>query len=181
MDIYSNEEPGIYVNYQAPVEADDDYEYVPPPATPSSVIVSQPSTGQAKPSARPSEGGNGVHVPPATQGSTRPFSVNEGKRDWSTDLFLSVTGNPQEKSFFVNAKQAFHDCGCVWCMMCHVARRLGDAEYLPFLPCTGPAVRFKVRIVGGITGSLLNDCLVTSCCWPCAVCQMHRELEIIGI
>ncbi|KAK7492087.1 hypothetical protein BaRGS_00016751 [Batillaria attramentaria] len=115
--------------------------------------------------------------------SDKIYSVDaeQTSRDWSTDLFFSIRGNPHKKSSKDNAKRAICDCACVPCMMCSIAERLGDPRYLPFVPCTGTAVRFKVRILGGITGSICEDCMVTSFCWPCAVCQMHREMEDIGI
>ncbi|KAK7108484.1 uncharacterized protein [Littorina saxatilis] len=111
------------------------------------------------------------------------YSVDgeQTNRDWATRLFFSITGSPHKRQVKENFKQTCRDCGCVPCMMCSIAKRLGDPGYLPFVPCTGPAVRFKVRILGGISGTIGNDCLVTSCCWPCAVCQMHREMDDIGI
>ena len=35
-------------------------------------------------------------------------------------------------------------------MTCDVAKSLGDPGWLPYVPCTGAALRFKVRILGGI-------------------------------
>ncbi|KAL8575522.1 hypothetical protein ACOMHN_059587 [Nucella lapillus] len=103
------------------------------------------------------------------------------KREWSSDLFYSVTGKPHHRPFMDNAKQAVRDCCCLPPMLCSVARRLGEPPFLPFLPGTSTALRFKVRILGSISGSIGHDCLVTSCCWSCAVCQMYRELDDIGL
>ncbi|XP_076466164.1 uncharacterized protein LOC143297632 [Babylonia areolata] len=104
-----------------------------------------------------------------------------GKREWTSGLFQSMTRRPPNRKLVNHVLLAVKDCCCVPCMMCAMAGRLGDPPYLPFLPCTGPALRLKVRILGAITGSIGRDCVVTSCCWPCAVCQMYRELEHIGI
>lgn len=108
-------------------------------------------------------------------------SSEQTNREWASDLYFSINGKPHIRSCKDKALRASKDCGSLTCMMCNIAARLGDPQYLPFVPCTGPAIRFKVRILGGISGTICNDCLVTTFCWPCAVCQMHREMDDIGL
>ena len=57
----------------------------------------------------------------------------------------------------------FVDTCTLSCKMCSIARRLGDPQYLPFVPCTGVAVRFKVRILGGIAVSIINNHFLCVC------------------
>lgn len=184
---YEKERVSVYENYHAP----------------DVVVIRHHQPVMAQPTAKPrtgepiannsdddgtcenqSETKHGTqHVPRESASADKIYSLDgeQNSRDWSSDLFFSIRGNPLKSSFKDNFKRAIRDCFCVPCMMCSIAERLGDARYLPYVPGTRTAVRFKVRILGGITGSICKDCVVTSCCWPCAVCQMHREMDDIGI
>lgn len=125
---------------------------------------------------------NRAQGPASTKTRTSIYSDgNPNNREWDSELFYSLNGKPQHRSFKENALTALKDCGNLPCTMCSVASRLGDPKYLPFVPCAGPAIRFKVRVLGGIKGTILNDCLVTTCCGPCAYCQMLREMDEIGL
>ncbi|XP_064599262.1 placenta-specific gene 8 protein-like [Liolophura sinensis] len=86
-------------------------------------------------------------------------------------------------------------CGCfenkrhcllgtfLWpCMKCHMANRIGE---FPGVGCLVPggllAMRVKIRTLLGIKGSICQDCAVVTFCEPCAVCQMSRELDKMGL
>ncbi|XP_033739639.1 placenta-specific gene 8 protein-like isoform X1 [Pecten maximus] len=95
-----------------------------------------------------------------------------GHRDWSTGLC-----------------GCFSDCGsclmtfcCMPCMECRNASRLGECCCLPYC-CVGSnvAMRARLRTLGGIQGSICNDICVLACCQMCAVCQMSRELDYMGL
>ncbi|KAK3104903.1 hypothetical protein FSP39_012943 [Pinctada imbricata] len=62
-----------------------------------------------------------------------------------------------------------------------VATRLGETPFMALIPCAVFALRIKIRSTFGIKGSLVGDFWSTLCCEPCAVCQMTRELDKIGI
>ncbi|KAK7480200.1 hypothetical protein BaRGS_00028585 [Batillaria attramentaria] len=97
----------------------------------------------------------------------------EGHRDWSTGLC-----------------GCFTDCGsclctycCLPCMMCRLASRLNECPLMPYCVPGGGliAMRTKVRTMGGIQGSICNDCMATTCCGPCVVCQLSREMDNMGL
>ncbi|XP_033741382.1 placenta-specific gene 8 protein-like [Pecten maximus] len=96
----------------------------------------------------------------------------QGHRDWSTGLC-----------------GCFSDCGsclatyfCLPCMECRNATRLGECCLLPYC-CAGSniAMRARLRTLGGIRGSILGDICALSCCYMCAVCQMSREMDNMGM
>ncbi|GFO38350.1 placenta-specific gene 8 protein-like [Plakobranchus ocellatus] len=108
-------------------------------------------------------------------------SANNGNRDWVRDLFEPLKDVRKSKNKCSTLSKLLCQCIRVPCMTCDVAKTLGDPAWLPYVPCTGAALRFKVRILGGIQGTIADDCIVTSCCCPCAVCQMYTEIEDIGL
>ncbi|KAL3882244.1 hypothetical protein ACJMK2_028606 [Sinanodonta woodiana] len=106
--------------------------------------------------------------------TSQPMVVGNvmGHREWSTGLF-----------------DCFSDCGtclmgyfCLPCTMCTIASKQGDCACMPFcVPGAMVALRARIRTLGGIRGSICNDCLVMSFCGGCAVCQLHRELNNMGL
>ncbi|XP_070191239.1 placenta-specific gene 8 protein-like [Littorina saxatilis] len=101
-------------------------------------------------------------------------------------LLVSLDGH---RDFSTGLCGCFEDCGsmlCTWCcfpcMMCRLATRLNECCCMPF--CVAGAIlpmRTKVRTMGGIQGSICNDCLASVCCLPCAVCQLSREMDNMGL
>ncbi|XP_076466234.1 placenta-specific gene 8 protein-like [Babylonia areolata] len=71
---------------------------------------------------------------------------------------------------------------CSPCMMCRLANRMKECA---FICCAIPggftAMRVKLRTMGGIQGSICQDCLITHFCCICAACQMSRELDAMGL
>ncbi|RUS89434.1 hypothetical protein EGW08_002807 [Elysia chlorotica] len=104
-----------------------------------------------------------------------------GSRDWAKDLFEPLMDVRKSSNKRSTLAKLLCQCVRVPCMTCDVARSLGDPAWLPYVPCTGAALRFKVRILGGIQGTIADDCIVTSFCCPCAVCQMSTEIDDIGL
>ncbi|KAL8570873.1 hypothetical protein ACOMHN_023546 [Nucella lapillus] len=96
----------------------------------------------------------------------------EGHRSWSTGMFGCLM-----------------DCRSCLCtyyifpvMMCRLASRLNECPLMPCcVPCSIVAMRTKVRTMGGIEGSICGDCVATSCCYGCTVCQLSRELDNMGL
>ncbi|KAL8570865.1 hypothetical protein ACOMHN_023538 [Nucella lapillus] len=75
---------------------------------------------------------------------------------------------------------------CTYCclpvMMCRVSVRLNECPLMPCLvPCTMATIRTKVRTMGGIEGSICEDCVATCCCFMCTVCQLSREMDFMGL
>ncbi|KAL5005597.1 hypothetical protein ScPMuIL_016755 [Solemya velum] len=96
----------------------------------------------------------------------------QGHRDWTTGLF-----------------GCFSDCGsclCTWCclpcMLCTLSTRLGDCMCMPYcVPGSSIAMRTRVRTLGGIQGSVCSDCVATTICGACVICQMSREMDAMGL
>ncbi|XP_061177272.1 placenta-specific gene 8 protein-like [Saccostrea echinata] len=96
----------------------------------------------------------------------------EGHRQWSTGLF----------DCFSDIKTCIIGYFCLPCTLCNLASRTGECCCMPYFVSGGTVVmRSRIRTIGGIQGSACNDCMVLSCCVPCAVCQMQRELNNMGV
>ncbi|XP_025099685.1 placenta-specific gene 8 protein-like [Pomacea canaliculata] len=101
-----------------------------------------------------------------------------GRRAWTTGIF---------------------DCGdsCTVCccgllllpfVLSHLATRLDECPMMPYcIPCPCCCtlslilLRTKIRTLGAIKGSITGDCVATQCLPCCAVCQMSRELDVMGL
>ncbi|XP_062611144.1 cornifelin homolog A-like [Saccostrea cucullata] len=95
-----------------------------------------------------------------------------GHRQWSTGLF----------DCFSDIKMCLLGLCCTPCVLCHVASRTGECCCMPHCILGGSVIlRSRIRTIGGIQGSACNDCIVLSHCGPCAVCQMERELDNMGV
>ncbi|XP_028417387.1 cornifelin homolog B-like [Dendronephthya gigantea] len=110
----------------------------------------------------------------ATQFSTQTVTVTTqpgGLRNWNSSLF----------SCFDDIKTCLCGCCCSCCLAIQVATRMGESCLFP-LCCPGAllAMRAKLRGEQNIQGDLCNDAIVVECCGPCALCQMSRELDILG-
>eukprot|EP00755_Sulcionema_specki_P024252 Sspe_Gene.14774::Locus_5125_Transcript_2_2_Confidence_0.667_Length_619::g.14774::m.14774 len=94
-------------------------------------------------------------------------------------------------------------CDHIWCLPCQAARQCSSVfKREPFNPNWPICVLFT--IIQYFTGSGLYpvlstifrfrmvkelemeqnaaiDCLSAFCCWPCALCQHHRELSLRGL
>ena len=95
-----------------------------------------------------------------------------GHRDWTSgvcDCFSDISG-----CCFV--------CCCYPCAICQLASRTGECLCTP---CCVPSIeinlRTRIRTLGGIQGSMCDDCLIVSCCPMCAACQESRELTAMGV
>ncbi|CAC5425994.1 unnamed protein product [Mytilus coruscus] len=99
-------------------------------------------------------------------------STVQGHRKWTTGLF----------DCFTDCKTCVISYFCLPCMVCNLAVKLGDCACMPYVvPGSTVAMRTRLRTLGGIQGSICNDCLVMGFCEPCAICQMSRELNNMGI
>ncbi|XP_060593593.1 cornifelin homolog A-like [Ruditapes philippinarum] len=96
----------------------------------------------------------------------------DGNRDWTSGLFDCM----QDK---MNCALV---CFCAPCVQCHLGTRIGECLCMPlFVQGALLTMRTRLRTLGGIQGSICNDCLVTALCGPCALCQMKRELDVMGV
>jgi len=92
----------------------------------------------------------------------------EGHRDWSSGL-CECTNDP------TNCLMTLF---CYPCVMCQMSSRMGEMFCMPcFVPAAGIPMRARLRTVGGIQGTICNDCVMVSCCPHLVTCQMKRELD----
>ncbi|XP_041354323.1 cornifelin homolog B-like [Gigantopelta aegis] len=91
-------------------------------------------------------------------------------RDWSTGLF----------GCFEDVGDCLFAWFCPLYYCCVLSSKQGDSCWGPCCVPTWPTVfRSHIRGVHSIQGSICNDCMVTNCCGPLALCQMSRELDNI--
>ncbi|XP_020327084.1 plac8 onzin related protein 6 [Oncorhynchus kisutch] len=74
---------------------------------------------------------------------------------------------------------------CPCCLRCQTSTDFGECFCLPlldistsWLPAASLALRSTMRERYRIQGSICDDCLLVTCCTPCAWCQMARELKL---
>ncbi|XP_071138118.1 cornifelin homolog [Mytilus edulis] len=96
----------------------------------------------------------------------------EGHREWTTDLFDCCA---EPNTFLLT-------CMCYPCSICYLGSRIGENMCMPLcVPASDITLRNKIRTVGGIKGSMCNDCATVLFCGQCAACQEHRELTNMGV
>ncbi|XP_033739641.1 placenta-specific gene 8 protein-like isoform X3 [Pecten maximus] len=116
--------------------------------------------------------GNVIIVQPQSTTNRDILGPVQGHRGWSTGLC----------GCFSDCVSCLLTLCCLPCMECRNASRLGECCCLPYC-CLGAsmAMRARLRTLGGIQGSICDDCCVVTCCPMCAVCQMSRELDNMGV
>uniref|UniRef100_A0A4W5PT93 Plac8 onzin related protein 6 n=1 Tax=Hucho hucho TaxID=62062 RepID=A0A4W5PT93_9TELE len=74
---------------------------------------------------------------------------------------------------------------CPCCLICQISTDFGECFCLPLLdiftncvPAGSLALLSTMRERYRIQGTICNDCLLVTCCTPCARCQMARELKL---
>ncbi|XP_053374602.1 cornifelin homolog A-like [Mercenaria mercenaria] len=141
-------------------------------------ITSQPSKNKAD--YEKLESGQGSVVASPSSQSYSKFGMDtilvttsiDGNRDWTSSLFDCM----QDKlnCLFV--------VFCSPCVTCQLGTRIGECLFMPlFVPGAILTMRTRLRTLGGIQGSICNDCLMSSLCGPCALCQMKREMDVMGL
>lgn len=125
-------------------------------------------------------------VPPAAVVTTQPVTLQTQAvvvtqqttlAPWSTGLF----------SCFDDMRS----CLCAYflgsCYYGCVAKRMGENSCVGSnghatgcIPGGHMAMRAVFRTKHGISGSICDDCLVVTCCTPCAITQLDREMNIKG-
>ncbi|KAL4221096.1 hypothetical protein ACF0H5_019357 [Mactra antiquata] len=99
------------------------------------------------------------------------FDDTLSERDWKTGMCSCESGNSSRVGL----------C-CCWCYHKYmIPIRLGETPFMGLIPCATFGLRVKVRTLFGIKGSIVQDFFSTLFCEPCAVCQMSRELDHIGL
>ncbi|CAF0823332.1 unnamed protein product [Didymodactylos carnosus] len=99
-----------------------------------------------------------------------------------------VTIQPGHKLLPANAEwstELFASCRIIYCICkSWCAGRLHKRAGESFLGCLVPgatqALRTKIRMAYGIKGTLVSDWL-SSCCCPCSLLQMKKELDRQGV
>ncbi|XP_061177276.1 placenta-specific gene 8 protein-like [Saccostrea echinata] len=96
----------------------------------------------------------------------------KGHREWSTGLF----------DIFSDIKTSLLTFFCESYVKCNLATRTGEGGCMPFCVTGAMTImRSRIRTIGGIKGSAFKDCMVITFCQPCAICQMNRELDHMGV
>ncbi|XP_018599897.1 cornifelin-like [Scleropages formosus] len=92
---------------------------------------------------------------------------------WSTGIFDCFDDKPEcIYAFF-----------CLPCFACNTSGKFGQSPWLPILDYFGSVppialhTRFFMRQRYGIQGSIWEDCLYSTFCYPCVWCQMSREMK----
>ncbi|XP_068609380.1 placenta-specific gene 8 protein-like [Brachionichthys hirsutus] len=96
---------------------------------------------------------------------------------------MAVTIQPgryERSEFQTGLCNNFDDCGtccfgfwCYPCLGCTIASDMGEC----FLCGLGMPIRSVYRTKYNISGSMLNDYMVTMCCSVCATCQLKRDID----
>ncbi|XP_052218075.1 cornifelin-like [Dreissena polymorpha] len=95
-----------------------------------------------------------------------------GHRDWDSGLLAC----------FTDLKSLLCTWFCTPIAIADISSRLGDSAVISlFLPNSLLALRVRLRTLGGIQGSIGKDWWALGCCCQCAVCQMLRELDAMGL
>lgn len=113
-----------------------------------------------------------IQQPGNTQNSGLWLYPLHGTREWTSGL--------------CNCLDDIGTCCCVFWCPCIVqkenANRMGENTCISCcVPGGDIAIRSKLRHVGGIKGSICNDCCVMTWCPLCALCQMRREMDAMGL
>ncbi|ESO84006.1 hypothetical protein LOTGIDRAFT_229551 [Lottia gigantea] len=96
----------------------------------------------------------------------------DGNREWSSGLFSCCS----------DCKALLCTCCCLPCLLCSLSGKIHECSLMPFcVPGGLIAMRARLRTLGGIQGSIFKDCLAVTFCEPCAICQMSREMDSMGL
>ncbi|CAF0935236.1 unnamed protein product [Adineta ricciae] len=103
----------------------------------------------------------------------------------STAEFFPYNNQWKETLFgsFKPCPRSAYACLCGQCFVGQLADRLGE-HFITccIVPGSLLALRTKVRTVYKIEGTMIKDCLATSCCvGPCAAMQIEHELNHRGV
>lgn len=113
-----------------------------------------------------------ITTQPQPQPGSLLISTVHGHRNWSTGIF----------DCFTDLKTCIISWFCLPCMICSLSSRIGDCACMPYcVPGGSITMRSRIRTLGGIQGTVCNDCCIMQFCGPCAICQMSRELDNMGI
>ena len=151
--------------------------YGPPQQMPSNYgqPPTQPMTTYGAPPVQSSASASNVTVvvsQPTAQSNQLMATSLDGSRTWTTGLF----------DCFSDITSCLFTCFCYNCAVCRIASRTGECFCAPVcVPGGHTNLRTRIRTVGGIRGSMCDDCMVIGCCGPCAACQEARELNNMGI
>ncbi|KAK2557196.1 Placenta-specific gene 8 protein [Acropora cervicornis] len=97
-----------------------------------------------------------------------PLILQQGQRDWNSGLFAC----------FDDCYSCLMGFFCSPILLCQVSSRMGEG--CMFATCCQGALiglRIKLRTQQNIQGTLCNDYCLGSCCGPCVLCQLSRELD----
>ncbi|XP_062611148.1 PLAC8-like protein 1 [Saccostrea cucullata] len=71
---------------------------------------------------------------------------------------------------------------CLCCTQCSLSKRTGECPLMAAcIPGGTTLLRTRIRTIGGIKGTVSNDDTIVKWCLPCAVLQMERELDTMGV
>ncbi|KAM3848219.1 PLAC8-like protein 1 [Vipera latastei] len=93
---------------------------------------------------------------------------------------LHTGGNWSTGLFDICSDKTICLCGllCSPCLECRLASKYGECFCFPLLLGSTLALRAGIRERYSIHGTLCEDWMAVHCCWPCAICQMAREMRM---
>uniref|UniRef100_A0A3B4G6J3 Cornifelin homolog B-like n=1 Tax=Pundamilia nyererei TaxID=303518 RepID=A0A3B4G6J3_9CICH len=106
----------------------------------------------------------------------QPVIYVQGSDGWSSGLFDFCENVPECKCLFAYF--------CLPCFACKTSRDYGENLCLPLadwvsgmIPPATMSMRVSMRHRYGITGTMCNDCVLSTFCMSCVWCQMSREMK----
>jgi len=95
--------------------------------------------------------------------------VTTGNREWHSGVCACAE----------DVKSCCFAALCPCCYSALLSNRLG--EFCCTAVCAGVVpLRVKVRLMLGIKGTICNDCILSTFCPLCVLCQISRELDSSG-
>ncbi|VDM30469.1 unnamed protein product [Hydatigera taeniaeformis] len=120
----------------------------------------------ASPSSNANSGGGDVVFTELSPPSIPSDSTINGERDWNDGLWDCC----HDKSNC--ALTAFFPC----CMTCEEYKIHGEGCVTPLCLCMSLLpLTTKYRTKHHIQGSIWKDCLLSTFCWQCQLCRLHRD------
>lgn len=122
----------------------------------------------------------------ATEQQIHPMPVIQqpGQQQQATTVIVNqVVQSAKIRNWRTGLFSCFDDIGiclCVQCCPCYSMIKITqDMGENMCLPCCVPnfmiPLRTRLRTQLDIHGSICDDCMVTTCCPQCALCQLMRE------
>jgi len=115
----------------------------------------------------------------------QPTVITQQPMVMHSSSFHNLPANNREwSSAKCDCFEDMYSCLCVLCLpllfKCSLAQRMGEGCCVGCTGCGLIAMRSVLRTRHGIRGSIQQDSCDLTCCEPCVLCQMSREMDLLG-